>query len=519
MKTLILFLAWVVAVGGAAGVCGAGEGAGGLPRMEPLGARWTFSRDQGATYALESGSPGRTQVWGRAEFAVADPAAIGRMWFRPRPEGAGVTPVNSYNVGGRYIVMPLVLEEAQLTLNGQALEPEFPGSPTLYERWGIDPQLLRKGTNVLAFTGRTLPGAGRDPAPAEFALETTAGDALDLRNGPALGPIGADYFTLACRTWIPCEVAVKVQPIDPAGEEKEYAFPRGTLHHCRMPLPPGTRRFRYSVVARNGAASRAGQPYEVRVPDPARGMTFIVLGQTAANAGTAGLELAARRILELDPDFIIHTGSLLIYAYWDMTWDSLFFAPLKELLARKPLCAVPSYKDCYSLQFAYALYYPTENGLWANWNWAVGPVRFIGLEGMGAAAEGSNVAKWFEEQLQAAREDFVFEVTSYPAYTTNPFGRAESGKEYDRRVLHPLLAKYKATASLGCTGKYEFIPAPDTNSVPSVITGGVGAPMAPGWNKCQFCVFSLRDGKLSMKVLAYETGEVLDERVFAPRAP
>ncbi|MCE5327494.1 MAG: hypothetical protein LLG01_13890 [Planctomycetaceae bacterium] len=509
MRTTIRRIACVAILAWAAAATAASP-----PPATPLKVQWAYSSDAGKTFTDQPPAADKAPVYGRATFEIDDPAAVGMLWFATKVADGVITPVNNYVVGGRYISNPLILEEAVFTVNGKAAPPEIPGSNTLYLRWGVDPQLLKKGANELLFRGRCLL---RGVKTAEFQLTVSPPTALALRSGPALGPIGEDYFTLACRTWIPCPLAVKVKPLEPAGAEQVHSFPRGTLHQVRVSLPKGTRKFRYSVLTGPAAGAKESAAYDVRVPDPAKGLKFVVMGQTAANTGPAGLSAAAKKILELDPDFIIHTGSLVIYAYWDAVWDELFFSPLADLLARKPMCVVPAYKDWYSQQFSWMFYHPTADGAWAPWSWACGPVRFVGVDGLSAAAQGPRFAEWFEGALKDAKEDFLFEVTSYPAYTTLPFGRGQPGVEYDKTVLQPLLAKYRATASLGCAGKFEYIPPPVPASVPSIITGGVGSPMSPGWTKYNFCVFTIKDGKCSYQALAYETGEVLDSRTFKPR--
>ena len=84
-------------------------------------------------------------------------------------------------------------------------------------------------------------------------------------------------------------------------------------------------------------------------------------------------------------------------------------------------------------------------------------------------------------------------------------------------MIQPLLVKYKATAALGCTGAYEYLPAKGAKGVQTVITGGVGAEMAPGWTQCHYCIFTIKNGKCEMEAIAYETGKVIDKRTFQPR--
>lgn len=528
--TRLLVVLGVVALNGfvaavhAEGPAG-GKGTADGPPLVPLQAVWKFSGDGGKSYTIDSlpllpTGTVKAPVCGKGEFTIEDPEKIGMLWFTtasPANSG-GICPVGERQIGHRYVVMECVLVEAKVSVNGRPFEPEM--NDCLALRYGIDPRLLSKGKNVITFSGAAWNslsnGGGTNQAKVAFQVMTSPADALELRSGPILGPIGEDYFTLACRTHIPAELSVTVKPVEPPGPETSYAVARGTIHHARMPLPKGTRKFQYSITAKNGTNSKPSGPWDVRVPDPAKGLRFVVLGQTATGSGVEGLVKAAESLKKVDPDFILHTGSIVLMAYWDFAWDDCFFKPWKDLLARTPLLFVPAYKDLYSQAYAKLLYYPTADGNWAPWVYKVGPVRFIGIDGY-SAPQYDGLAGWIEDQLKAADDKFLFFMTSSPGYTTNPFGRGADGHKYDKTVVQPLLAKYKVTAQLGCTGKYEYIPATNAECVASIITGGVGSPMAPGWLKYQYCIFNIKDGQCSYEAIAYETGEVLDKRTLPPR--
>ncbi|MCE5280215.1 MAG: hypothetical protein ABFD92_12685 [Planctomycetaceae bacterium] len=488
------------------------------PQLNAVKATFKYSSDEGKTYALDAlpdlPSAGRVSVFGRAEITVDDPAKIGMLWLTTVRDSGGLCPVNDRAIGPKYVCNSPVLLNAKVQLNGKDVPPQLPDMLVL--RWAIDPALLVKGPNVITFSGQgwnALVNCGSsEKVPLAFRLQSTAPDAPALRSGPALGPLGDEYFTLAARTWIPCEMKVTVTPTEPAGAAATHTGPREILHKLRIPLPKGTRKFTYAIEA---GASKAG-PWTVRVPDE-KTLRFVVLGQTATGSGVAGLLKAKAALEKVDPDFIVHTGSLVLMSYWDFAWDDCLFAPWGDLLAHVPMVGVPAYRDLYSSAFLNFLYHPSADGNWAQWTWTAGPVRFIGLDGWSAAANAAATAKWVEDVLKDAKEPYVFDITSYPAYTTNAFGRGIAGHNYDKETVQPLLAKYKATASLGCTGKYEYIPAPNANAVDTLITGGVGAPMAPGWNKYNYVIFQIKDGKCSVQAVAYETGEVLDRRTFEPR--
>lgn len=489
----------------------------------PVPARWKFSNDGGKTYSLDSLPEvpvrGKPQVWGQTEVTIDDPAKVGMLWVTTDSPVGGISPVDDQQLGPRYIRLVPVLLNAVCTVNDKVVPFEM--DDMLFYRLGIDPILLKKGPNVITLKGNFwnpwVNHAQAFPVKVGFRTMISPPDVLDLRTGPVLGPLGNDYFTLVCRTHIPAEIKISVKPLDPDGAEKVCNFPRGTLHRLRVDLPKDTKKFRYSVTAVNGPHSRITGPFDVRIPGT-DAMRFVVLGQTAANSNQRdALVAAAKALQKTDPDFIIHTGSIVKMAYWDADWDDIFFLPWRDLLARTPICVVPAYRDAYSMAFGRLFYHATPGGEWDLWTWSAGNVRFIGMDSMAAARNADACGKWVEDVLKKAGEDYIFSVNAYPGFIEKPFGRGIDGHNFDKNVVHPLLAKYKATAALGCTGAYEYVPAAGDKGVATIITGGVGAEMRPGWSTFHYCVFTIKEGKCTMEAIAYETGKVLDSKTFAPR--
>jgi hypothetical protein len=500
----------------------------GQPERVPtvaVASRWKFSSDGGKTYTLDSVPPvpmhGQPPVFATGAFQIDDPAKVGTLWITTDSPIGGMSPAIDEAIGRRYVSRVPVLLKACVSVNGKPLVLPESDDTMLLARYGIDPALLKTGQNVINVSGLfwntwVNMNQGRS-VKVGFKLSSSPPDALELRTGPVLGPLGDDYFTLVCRTHIPAEIKVTVKPMEPAGTEKIFDLPRGTLHRARIDLPKGTRRFRYTVTASNGPYSKVTGPLDVRIP-VAGNMRFVVLGQTATNGDQLqGLAVAAKALRKLDPDFIIHTGSIVKMAYYDFEWDESFMRPWRDVLARTPICVVPAYRDCYSMAFGRLFYHATADGSWDPWTWSIGNVRFIGMDSLSAAANAQAVAPWVEQVLQGAKEDYVFSVNAYPGFGSHPFGRGIDGHNFDRTVIHPLLVKYKVTAALGCTGAYEYVPAPGAKGVPTIITGGVGAEMTPGWTQYHYCVFTVKDGKCDMEAIAYETGKVIDKRTFQPR--
>lgn len=502
----------------------------GLPErvaVSPVKVSWTFSGDGGKTHAMAAVPPvpvhGKPPVFAAGEFNVEDPAAIGTLWLTTdSPVGAMAT-CDDEGVGRRYVGRVPVLLKSRVALNGTPVTLPESDDNMLLSRFGIDGALLKKGKNTLTVSGLYWNNSANLQkaltVKVGFLLSSSPADALALRGGPVLGPMGEDYFTLVARTHIPAAVQVAVKPLDPVGPARTFDFPRGTLHRLRMDVPRGTRKFQYTLTTRNGPHSQVTGPFDVRVPR-AGALRFVVLGQTAANGDMLDpLVRAAEALEKLDPDFIVHTGSIVKMAYWDFEWDESFLRPWRQVLATRPIVVVPAYRDSYSMAFGRLFYHATADGGWGPWTWSIGGVRFIGMDSFTVAAggQGPAVAQWVEGVLKDAREEYVFSVNAYAGYVTRPFGRGIDGTNYDKNVIQPLLVKYGATASLGCGGSYECVEPPAGKGVRTVMTGGVGAEMSPGWTQYHWCVFTMKDGSCEMEATAYETGKVIDRQSFPAR--
>ncbi|MCE5278681.1 MAG: metallophosphoesterase [Planctomycetaceae bacterium] len=469
-------------------------------------AAWTYSADEGKTFTLarqEIKPLAVVSVAAQAEFVVDDLDACGGMFLAADPN-LGAAP--SYTINGKAVAGPL--------------------DGMLYQSIPLDcRKYLVKGKNVLVATGKytnTLDVAAAVAVAPRLELLPPA--AVAIQSGPVLGHVGADYFTVTCRTNVPAEVTVKTDISSVVSE-------RGYIHRLKVAIPPGAKKFSYTLTARVGTASKSEGPFDVIVPghNP-KGFRFVIAGDSRSNPG--GWRNVATASLKAAPEAFFFTGDTVSSGPLDELWDSEFFAPAKELFATVPLYSVIGNHEDHAPIYAEMIYSPGGDGRAMNWSQTIGGVLFIGIDGAEDWNAGSKNIKWLEGVLEASKEKFVFFLTHYPAWSSGPHGRGEETMYACQKVIMPLLAKYKVQAMVaGHDHDYERSEPPADKGVPCIVAGGAGAPLykksgrASAGNpysklfvagSLHYCVFDLKDNTCTMKVYDLQ-GKIIDEKTFEAR--
>ncbi|MCE5325033.1 MAG: metallophosphoesterase [Planctomycetaceae bacterium] len=473
-------------------------------------AAWTYSADEGKTFTLarqELRPLAVAAVAARAEFQIDDPVAYGGMFLAADPN-LGAAP--SYTINGKAVAGPL--------------------DGMMYQSIPLDcAKYLVKGKNVLVASGKYTNKL--DAAAAVVVaprLEILPPAAVAIQSGPVLGHVGADYFTVTCRTNIPAEVTAEAG----VGKERcKATSSRGYIHRLKVPLPPGIIKFQYTVTARVGAASATAGPFEVTVPgrNP-EGFRFVIAGDSRSNPG--GWKNVAAASLKSAPEVFFFTGDTVSSGPLDELWDSEFFAPAKELFATVPLYSVIGNHEDHAPIYAEMIYSPGGDGRSMNWSQTIGGALFIGIDGAEDWKAGSKNIQWLQGVLDASKEKFVFFLTHYPAWSSGPHGRGEQPAFECRDVIMPLLAKYKVQAMVaGHDHDYERSEPPADKGVMCIVAGGAGAPLykksgrAAAGNpysklfiagSLHYCVFDLTGETCTMKVYDLQ-GKLLDEKTFVAR--
>ena len=446
---------------------------------------------------------------------------------------------------------------------------------------GIPAGLLRPGTNVLL--GQVLLDA-RHFGPAVSGqglhgpLRLAPHEAAELRfqTGPVLGHFGDDFFSLACRTSLPAEVTLSVEPAEPPpaesqasiltpppqgeggpkgrplpkGEELrpasaiasttspaaiEQVSPPGMLHRFRAPRP-ATPHLRYRLTARV-PGREVSTPWRtihlVRPSEINRPLRVVVMGDSRSFprdwARVAAAALAAK------PDLVLFTGDNVSTGRCDWQWDEDFFGQRPELFATIPFYPVIGNHegDCALYD---AIFYGPDRGTFRNYAQQIGPLLVIGIDGRDDWWPDGELAAWLEESLRHSTARFSFLASHYPPYSSGPHGAldyygrpVEMQARLGRQTILPLLDKYRATAMF-CGHDHDYERSELPSGLTIVVAGASGAPIykkvddaaiqnpfsAAFASLHHFCLVEIDGDTCQMQALT-PRGQTIDSRIWKAR--
>ena len=376
-----------------------------------------------------------------------------------------------------------------IKLNGK--EVQFPHGPLL--QFWVPLTGLKAGPNTIEVSGDVYTYWGG----AAYAGAQAKVHALDARiiaaepqpaqifNGPILGDFGDGYFTLACRTQLPADLAVEATPLEPAAMAVKATSPGETWHRVRVEVPKGTRKVSYTVSAKVGPHLTKRGPYTVTLPG--NEYRFAAFGNAlqhpVADVAMDPWAISSRLILKAQPDFVCNTGDLMEQESWSFNWEAAYTGPAQELLARVPTLVTPANRDWTGI-FNELHCTPAADTYAHNWTKVVGPVRFIGIEGNDTWAPGNPNARWLEEVLRSAKDKFIVVLSGYPAYSSGVNSKTTYGERKQcRDVIMPLLSKYRATLMLSSWDPtYERIEPLPGKGCTQIVTGCIGWKTFHRWN-------------------------------------
>ncbi|MDP6544066.1 MAG: hypothetical protein QGH60_08765 [Phycisphaerae bacterium] len=520
----------------------AADPAPGGAKGTPLPAKWTYSKDGGKTFSDKAPmvSPTRTPlpkdaVTARATFTIDDPAKVGALKLITHGDQGAITlttarSVDRYNVGSRP-----VLTEAKLAINGKTTTSgHLPY--TLYRYLTIDPALLKKGANTLTVSGIFWFSYTKDPLPASLRLETISADLAMLDRHPVLGPVGPDHFAFAARAVIPSTFSVTTEPLDPPGDTTLVEFPRSRVLKARIPLPTGTKRFRYRLTVKAGRAAKEYGPYDVAVPVFGEGFRFMVAGGTWVYKAPT-LQKWFKVVAREKPQIYIHTGNFQNCRAWDWMWTRDFLSQGRTALSHIPLYPVCSVREMLSpISFSRTFYFPPDDKDFGHWTTVIGKVRFVAIEAFSQsqAKDPPAAAAWLDGILKEAKEDYVIVLNHHLSGCGKARRSSRLGVAHTEKHIDPLLVKHKVTATIGgLFAIYARIEPAPGKRVPTIIvgrSGGLGRQTRQVKNvqdlpHCKiatrdghYCIFEVKKNSLVMKVFDLD-GKPIDQHTFTPRKP
>jgi hypothetical protein len=513
------------------------------PVGKPLAAKWEYSTDGGKTFV--PGAPmippsrvpdEKNQVAARAVFTIDDPTAIGLLKLMTHGVEGGLAlsdarSVDRYNVGSRPN-----LTNTRLKLNAAATTAGHVPY-TLYRYLSIDPALLRKGENKLTVSGLFWFSArDQTPLPGSLRLETLPTDVATLDRHPVLGQVDGESFSLSARSVIPVEFSVTAQSLDPPGEPKTHPLGRRRLLKTKVPLPKGTKKFRYTVNVSAAEKTKKYGPYNVVVPTDGQGFRFMVAGGTwIYGKHPESLKKFFTRVRHEKPQLYIHTGNYQNCNAWDWMWNHDFLRHGRTVLAETPLLPMCGCNEMLSpLAFSQTFYFPPDDKDYGHWSYAVGPVRFVAIEAFSQSqtADPAAAAKWLDEVLSVAKEKYVIVLNSHVGQCGRAGRRFRPGVAHVEKHIDPLLVKHKVTLTIGGVYPiYQRLEPPATKGVPTIVagrSGGLGAQnrlvsdalklphTKAAFGVGHYCLFEVTKDKLIMRTVDLD-GKQIDRREYQPR--
>lgn len=248
-------------------------------------------------------------------------------------------------------------------------------------------------------------------------------------------------------------------------------------------------------------------------PDQTK-FTFVAFGDTRTQHQIH--QEIVDRIVELEPDFALHTGDLVYKGNEFPNWE-VFFEIEKELMSYVPLFpALGNHEENH--QHYFDLFYLPGNEHWYTFDYGNARFIFLQVDGIVDYGPGSEQYTWMERELVANTQPWLFVNFHIPPYTS--IRRDESDIEHEvREALTPLFEQYGVDVVF--TGHNHNYERNEVNGVTYIVTGGGGAPALykteePELTREAFAVMyhfvllEIDGNHLRAKVISNQ-GEILDE--------
>jgi predicted phosphodiesterase len=231
----------------------------------------------------------------------------------------------------------------------------------------------------------------------------------------------------------------------------------------------------YSVYQYQVDGEERGSFRTAAAPDQTE-FRFAVYGDTRSGR-TAHREIV-KQIVEVAPDFVIHTGDLVESGRFKSEWDT-FFKIEAPLLRTAPFYPTLGNHEDYDPTLPWGskyteIFHLPGNELWYTFEY--GNARFICLKGDGLPVTvyfpGEEQLAWLEEQLAANEAPWLFVYFHIATFSSRSENILETGM---RERLVPLFEQYGVDAVfMGHHHSYERIKV---NEISYIVTAGGGASL------------------------------------------
>jgi Icc-related predicted phosphoesterase len=301
------------------------------------------------------------------------------------------------------------------------------------------------------------------PPPTPTPLPTPDGA---ITRGPYLQSAASDSIVIVWETDRPLAGEV-VFGRDGEYDQRLVSTAIGLRHEALLTgLEPGAE-YGYWIASSGYPLSETGSFRTAPLPqDPS--FTFVAIGDSQSLHPTH--RLIAERILDLKPDFVVHTGDLVAHGSLPAEWD-LFFEIERATLASVPLFPSLGNHEQNDRRYFEAFVLP-GNERWYAFDW--GNARFISLQidAIMPFGKQSEQVQWLEATLAANTQPWLvvfFHVPPYDALPDDNMGDAV------RINIVPLFERYQVDLVLN--GHNHNYQRSIVNGITYIVTGGAGGEL------------------------------------------
>jgi len=275
-------------------------------------------------------------------------------------------------------------------------------------------------------------------------------------------------------------------------------------------LEPG-QVYHYRIVGRGYSSST----YRLRtVPSATDDVTFVVYGDSRSHPEHH--RRLVEQMINIQPDFVIHTGDLVTSGRLYRLWGPQFFEPLRGLIESVPIYVTKGNHEGNGGNFERLLVPPGEG---SDFAFDYGPVHYVGADNVSRGIDDDQLLGNIAHDARTS--DALWKFVSYHEPSLNLGGHDSHWK---RREALPVFAHAKVDFVItGHSHLYERFrpvapPEADGSHVTYITSGGGGASThdikpteyhAAAKAVRHFCVFRINGNSLTMDAID-EDGQIID---------
>ncbi len=254
-----------------------------------------------------------------------------------------------------------------------------------------------------------------------------------------------------------------------AYDQRALSSSTGLRHELTLAgLEPGTE-YGYWIAS---SGYPLAEPGSFRTAPTAADPSFTFVTYGDSRSGHATHRLIADRILELKPDFALHTGDLVAYGSQVDEWDR-FFDIESALLASVPLFPSPGNHEQNDRRYFEAFVLP-GNERWYAFDWGNARIVSLQIDAIMPFGKQSEQVQWLEATLAANTQPWLIVWFHLPPF--DAYGKTDLSLAVQTNLL-PLFERYGVDLVLnGHSHNYQRLAV---NGVLYIVTGGAGAELNP----------------------------------------